>query len=116
MLRRTGRGATDNPVNRFEKIHIEPDADWNPEEVGGRPQGPRRCLEVLAEFRNPVFIITKNRLVTRDIDLLSELARHNAAAVWLSITTLDAVLRKLMEPRTSPPLARLAAIHELAQA
>ncbi len=50
----------------------------------------RRCLEVLVEFRNPVFIITKNRLVTRDIDLLSELARHQAAAVWLSITTLDA--------------------------
>ena len=181
-------------MNRFEKIQLEPDADWNPDEDGGRPQGPRtqffkdhsqtviarndspdvgftaslnpyrgcehgciycyarptheflgfsagldfeskimvkedapellraelmspkwqpqvifmsgvtdcyqpveaklkltrRCLEVLVEFRNPVFIITKNRLVTRDIDLLSELARHQAAAVWLSITTLDA--------------------------
>jgi len=215
------RGAADNPANRFEKIHLEPDTDWNPDdEYGGRPQEPRtrffedqsqtiiarndspdvgftaslnpyrgcehgciycyarptheflgfsagldfeskimikadapellrkelispkwqpqvifmsgvtdcyqpvesrlkltrRCLEVLAEFRNPVFIITKNRLVTRDIDLLSELARHNAAAVWLSITTLDAGLRKVMEPRTSPPMARLAAIHELAQA
>jgi len=76
----------------------------------------RRCLEVLVEFRNPDFIITKNRLVTRDIDLLSELAQHNAAAVWLSITTLDAELRKVMEPRTAPPAARLAAIHELAQA
>ena len=71
---------------------------------------------MLAEFRNPVFIITKNRLVTRDIDLLSELARHQAAAVWLSITTLDPELRKVMEPRTSPPSARLAAIRELAQA
>ncbi len=76
----------------------------------------RRCLEVLAEFRNPVFIITKNRLVTRDIDLLSELARLQAAEVWLSITTLDPELRKVMEPRTSPPAARLAAIRELAQA
>lgn len=76
----------------------------------------RRCLEVLVEFRNPVFIITKNRLVTRDIDLLSELARHQAAAVWLSITTLDSELRKVMEPRTAPPAARLAAIRELAQA
>jgi DNA repair photolyase len=215
------RGATENPVNRFEKIQIEPDADWNPdEEDGGRPQGPRteffkdhsqtiiarndspdvgftaslnpyrgcehgciycyarptheflgfsagldfeskimikedapellraelmspkwqpqvifmsgvtdcyqpveaklkltrRCLEVLAEFRNPVFIITKNRLVTRDIDLLGELARHNAAEVWLSITTLDPELRKVMEPRTSPPAARLAAIRELTRA
>jgi len=76
----------------------------------------RRCLEVLVEFRNPVFIVTKNRLVTRDIDLLAELARHRAAAVWLSITTLDASLRAIMEPRTSPPAARLAAIGELAQA
>jgi DNA repair photolyase len=214
------RGAADNPPNRFEKIHLEPDADWNPEAdgEGGRPPGPRtqfyrdhsqtvisrqdspdisfkaslnpyrgcehgciycyarptheylgfsagldfeskimvkedaperlrqelssvkwspqviflsgvtdcyqpverklkltrRCLEVLAEFRNPVFIVTKNHLVTRDLDLLSELARHRAVSVWLSITTLDAELRKVMEPRTSPPSARLAAIRELA--
>jgi DNA repair photolyase len=71
---------------------------------------------VLVEFRNPVFIITKNRLVTRDIDLLSELVRHQAAAVWLSITTLNSELRKVMEPRTAPLAARLAAIRELAQA
>lgn len=76
----------------------------------------RRCLEILAEFRNPVFIITKNRLVTRDIDLLSELAKHHAVAVWLSITTLDPEMRKIMEPRTSPPAARLAALGELAHA
>ena len=76
----------------------------------------RRCIEVLAEFRNPVFVITKNHLVTRDIDLFSELAPYNAAAVWLSITTLDTELRKVMEPRTSPPSARLAAIRELAKA
>lgn len=216
------RGAADNPPNRFEKIHFEPDADWNPEEDtdGGCPQGPRtqffkdysqtvishtespdvgfmaslnpyrgcehgciycyarpfheylgfsagldfeskimvkedapellrkelslpkwqpqvifmsgvtdcyqpverklkltrRCLEVLAEFRNPVFIITKNHLVTRDIDVLSELARHNAVSVWLSITTLDPEMRKVMEPRTSPPMARLAALRELSRA
>jgi len=215
------RGAGENPPNRFEKIHLEPDTDWNPEEDdGGRPQGPRtqffkdqsqtiiarndspdvgfqtslnpyrgcehgciycyarptheylgfsagldfesrimvkenapellraeltspkwkpqvifmsgvtdcyqpvegrlkltrRCLEVLAEFRNPVFLITKNHLVTRDIDVLSELARHQAAEVWLSITTLDNELRKIMEPRTSPPAARLAAVRELAAA
>src|SRR5262249_20381462 len=52
----------------------------------------RRCLEVLAEFRNPVGIVTKNRLVARDVDLLQELARHDAAAVFLSVTTLDAAL------------------------
>ncbi|HEX5398419.1 MAG TPA: PA0069 family radical SAM protein [Verrucomicrobiae bacterium] len=76
----------------------------------------RRCLEVLAEFRNPVFIVTKNHLVTRDIDLLSELARHQAVGVFLSITTLESELRQIMEPRTSPPAARLAALRELASA
>jgi len=216
------RGAADNPPNRFEKIHLEPDEDWNPEadEDGGRPPGPRtqffkdhsqtvisrtdspdvgfmaslnpyrgcehgciycyarpfheylgfsagldfeskimvkedapellrkelsspkwqpqvifmsgvtdcyqpverklkltrRCLEVLAEFRNPVFIITKNQLVTRDIDVLSELARHQAVSVWMSITTLDPEIRRVMEPRTSPPAARLAALRELSKA
>ena len=210
------RGAAENPPNRFEKIHLERDEDWNPEEdplprtqflkdasktiiayndspdIGfeasvnpyrgcehgciycyARPfheylgfssgldfeskimvkenapkllreelSSPkwkpqviamsgvtdcyqpierklkltRGCLEVLAEFRNPVGIITKNFLVTRDIDFLSELARHNAVAVYISITTLDSELRKVMEPRTSPPAARLEAIRRLAQA
>ena len=71
---------------------------------------------MLAEFRNPVFIVTKNHLVTRDIDLLAELARHHAVSVWLSISTLDSGLRKIMEPRTSPPAARLAALRELSAA
>jgi DNA repair photolyase len=214
------RGAAANPPNRFENIILEPDADWHPDDDGGRPQGPRtqffkdhsrtviarndspdvgfraslnpyrgcehgciycyarptheflgfsagldfeskimvkedapellrqelsspkwqpqvvflsgvtdcyqpverklkltrRCLEVLAEFRNPVFIVTKNQLVTRDLDLLSELARHHAVAVWLSITTLDAELRNIMEPRTSPPSARLDAIQKMSAA
>jgi DNA repair photolyase len=76
----------------------------------------RRCLEVLAEFRNPVAIVTKNHLVTRDIDLLSELAQHHAAVVAISLTTLDDDLRRVMEPRTSRPIRRLAAIEALARA
>jgi DNA repair photolyase len=76
----------------------------------------RRCLEVLVEFRNPVLVITKNHLVTRDADLLAELARHRAAAVVLSITTLDADLARHLEPRTSTPARRLAAIEALAKA
>ena len=76
----------------------------------------RRCLEVLTEFRNPVTIVTKNHLVTRDIDLLSELARHDAAVVAVSLTTLDDDLRRVMEPRTSRPVRRLAAIEALARA
>jgi len=215
------RGARENPGNRFEKIHLEPDEDWNPEDDnGGRPQGSktqflvdhsktaiayndgpdigfnaslnpyrgcehgciycyarptheylgfssgvdfetkimvkerapellraelsspkwkpqiivmsgvtdcyqpverklkltRRCLEVLAEFRNPIAIITKNFLVTRDIDVLSELAKYNCASVCLSVTTLDTKLRNVMEPRTSPPQARLNAIRKLSEA
>lgn len=76
----------------------------------------RRCLAVLAEFRNPVAIITKNHLVTRDIDILRELAQHNAAAVSVSITTLDEKLARVMEPRTSTPQLRLNAIEQLAAA
>src|SRR5258707_6770001 len=210
------RGAAGNPANRFEKIHLEPDADWDPEEeplptthflrdhtatiiarndspdigfeasvnpyrgcehgciycyarptheflgfsagldfetrimvkerapellreelaspkwkpqvialsgvtdcyqpVERRMKLTRGCLEVLAEFRNPAAIITKNSLVTRDVDLLSELARHQAAAVFISLTTLDSELRKTMEPRTSPPTARLRTIEALSQA
>jgi DNA repair photolyase len=76
----------------------------------------RRCLAVLAEFRNPVGLITKNALVTRDIDLLQELAAHNAAAVFLSITTLDAELARKMEPRASHPRDRLEAVERLSAA
>lgn len=210
------RGAAGNPANRFEKIQLEPDADWNPEEdplprtvflkdhsntiityndspdVGfeasvnpyrgcehgciycyarptheylgfssgldfetrimvkerasellrnelsspkWKPQTiaisgvtdcyqpverklklTRGCLEVLAEFRNPVGIVTKNHLITRDVDVLGELARHRAAAVFISVTTLDTDLRKVMEPRTSPPASRLATIEALSRA
>ncbi len=76
----------------------------------------RGCLEVLAEFRNPVGIVTKNFLVTRDIDVLSELAKYRAVSVFISITTLDTELRKIMEPRTTPPAARLEAVRRLAEA
>lgn len=73
----------------------------------------RSCLEVIAKFRNPVGILTKNRLVTRDIDILSELARYQAAVVNLSVTTLDPELQRILEPRTSAPGARLEAIAQL---
>ena len=84
--------------------------------IESRLQITRRCLEVLAEFRNPVGIVTKNHLVTRDIDILKELARFNATAVCVSVTTLDPKLAHVMEPRTSPPERRLKAIEELAAA
>jgi len=76
----------------------------------------RRCLEVLLEFRNPVVIITKNHLVTRDVDLLAELAKFDCIAVTLSVTTLDPKLASLLEPRASRPARRLDAIAKLADA
>ncbi len=76
----------------------------------------RGCLEVLAKFRNPVAIITKNRLVTRDLDLLGELSEQHAAAVNISVTSLDSNLQRLLEPRTSSPSARLEAIAKLRSA
>ena len=206
-LKAAHRGAPENPANRFENIHLEPDEEWNPEEdhlprtqlfvdhtvniltendspdIGfryglnpyrgcehgciycyARPtheylgfsagldfeskimvktnapellreklSSPkwqpelivmsgntdcyqpierklkltRGCLAVFAEFLNPVGIITKNALVARDIDLLSVLARHHAVHVTISLTSLDPKIRSVMEPRTSPPAARL---------
>ena len=76
----------------------------------------RRCLEVLAEFRNPVQVVTKSRLVARDADLLADLARDGCAAVLLSVTTLDPAVHRAMEPRTPRPALRLAAIEALARA
>jgi DNA repair photolyase len=211
-----GRGAASNPANRFEEIHFERDAEWNPEEdaaprtiflrdssetainynkspdlgfgasinpyrgcehgcvycfarptheylgfsagldfeskimvkenlpellrkeLSARRWKPqviamsgvtdcyqpierklkltRRCLEVLAEFRNPVCIITKNFLVTRDVDLYSQLAKHHAAVVNISVTTLDEKLTPKLEPRASLPRHRLAAVKLLSDA
>jgi DNA repair photolyase len=76
----------------------------------------RGCLEVLAKFRNPVAIITKNRLVTRDTDLFRELANYNAVGVNISVTSLDPKLQRVLEPRTSSPQARLDAISQLRDA
>jgi DNA repair photolyase len=75
----------------------------------------RRCLEVLAEFRNPVGIVTKNRLVTRDLDVLADLAQHKAVCVYVSLTTLKPELRRLMEPRTATPTGRLETMRALAE-
>ncbi len=76
----------------------------------------RRCLEVLAEFRNPVVIVTKSYLVSRDVDLLSELAQHRAVAVVLSITSLRTEIQRVMEPRAATPARRLGTIRVLANA
>ncbi len=76
----------------------------------------RGCLEVMLEARQPVSIVTKNALVTRDIDLLQPLAENQLVHVYLSINSLDNELARSMEPRTSTPVARLRAVSILADA
>ena len=73
----------------------------------------RGCLAVLAECRHPVVMITKNHLITRDMDHLGELARYQAAEAYISITSLNADLARKLEPRASAPKMRLEAIRAL---
>src|SRR5712675_2070581 len=76
----------------------------------------RQILRVLSDFNNPVGIVTKGHLVTRDIDILADMAKRNLAEVFLSVTTLDKNLARDMEPRASAPHRRLDAIKALADA
>jgi DNA repair photolyase len=76
----------------------------------------RRCLQVLLDFRNPCGIISKSHLVTRDIDVLKQLAALDLVAVYLSVTTLDEEVHRVMEPRAATPKRRLDAIRELSAA
>ncbi|MDE1171926.1 MAG: PA0069 family radical SAM protein [Verrucomicrobium sp.] len=76
----------------------------------------RACLEVFAEFRNPVGIVTKNFLVTRDLDVLSRMAADGVVSVMLSVTSLDPELSRRLEPRASSPARRLEAVRLLNEA
>jgi DNA repair photolyase len=76
----------------------------------------RSCLEVMAECRQAVGFITKNRLIMRDLDLISRLVEHNAVRAAVSVTSLDNALASAMEPRASAPQARLDAIRQLSAA
>ncbi|MFN8807360.1 MAG: PA0069 family radical SAM protein, partial [Bacteroidota bacterium] len=76
----------------------------------------RKMLKVLANYRHPVSIISKNSLVLRDLDLLQDLAFDNLVHVYISITTLDEELRRAMEPRTASSIKRLKTVEALAKA
>ncbi|HEX3983870.1 MAG TPA: PA0069 family radical SAM protein [Acidisoma sp.] len=76
----------------------------------------RQVLEVLRDFGHPVSIVTKSALVTRDVDILGEMAGRGLAQVFLSITTLDPTLARVMEPRASTPTLRLRAVSALREA
>ena len=76
----------------------------------------RAVLEVLERFNHPVSIVTKSAGVLRDVDILSRMARRKLARVYVSVTTLDPVLARKMEPRAASPARRLAAVAELTRA
>ncbi len=76
----------------------------------------RKILQVMLEFGNPVGVITKNALITRDVEVLRELAKKNLVSCTLSITSLDNDLAAALEPRTSRPQARLNAVRILSDA
>lgn len=76
----------------------------------------RSVLKVLLKYRNPVSIITKNALILRDQDLLTELAKKSLVHVYFSVTTLDEHLRSRLEPRTATAGKKLRAISELSMA
>ena len=76
----------------------------------------RAVMAVLLEARCPFVVVTKGTLVLRDLDLLQELARHQLVAVYVSLTTLDNATKRILEPRTGSPSARLKVIRTLTEA
>jgi DNA repair photolyase len=76
----------------------------------------RGILKVFARYRHPLGMITKNGLILRDLDLLRDLAQDNLVHVYISITTLDEDLRRVMEPRTASAIKRLKTVEALAKA
>jgi DNA repair photolyase len=87
---------------------------WQPLER--RERRTRAVLELLAETRHPVGVVTKGALITRDMDLLAPMASQGLAEVCVSITTLDADLARRLEPRAAAPHVRLEAIRALSAA
>jgi DNA repair photolyase len=87
---------------------------WQPLER--RMMVTRSILAVLAECRHPVSIVTKSTLILRDLDLLQDLARERLVSVMVSITSLDARIKRTLEPRAAAPQARLKVIEQLSAA
>lgn len=104
-----------NPKWQAVPIMISGNTDcYQPQER--KYQITRKMLKIMANYRHPVSMITKNGLVTRDIDLLKDLASDNLVQVYISITTLNEELRRKMEPRTASGLKRLNTVEQLAKA
>lgn len=115
-----------NAPQLLEKCFMQPDWQPVPISVSGntdcyqplerKMEITRNMLKVFARFRHPLGMITKNSLILRDIDLLKDLAQDNLVHVYISITTLDEELRRVMEPRTASATKRLQTVEQLAKA
>lgn len=87
---------------------------WQPLER--RMEVTRALLELLAECRHPVSIVTKSALIVRDLDILQDMARDQLVSVMVSITSLSSELKRTLEPRTASPQARLKVVEQLSAA
>jgi DNA repair photolyase len=115
-----------NAPDLIEKFIMNPRWEATPISVSGNTdcyqplekkfEITRGILKVFARYRHPVGMITKNSLILRDIDLLKDLAQDNLVHVYISITTLDENLRRVMEPRTASAIKRLQTVEALAKA
>ncbi len=115
-----------NAAQLLEKFITRPDWQAVPISVSGNTdcyqplerkyEITRSVLKVFARYRHPLGMITKNGLITRDIDLLSDLAKDNLVHVYISVTTLDEELRRIMEPRTASGMKRMKTVEALASA
>jgi len=101
----------------YQPARIQLGANTDPyQPIERKLQITREILKVLARYKHPVGITTKNALVTRDIDILAPMAAQRLAAVSVSVTTLDRKLARAMEPRASTPDRRIEAIRQLTAA
>lgn len=102
------------PAYRCETIALGTNTD--PYQPVEKDHGiTRSVLEVLSDCNHPVSIVTKSSLVTRDIDILADMAKRKLASVLISVTTLDRGLARVLEPRAPTPFRRLAAVEALAE-
>lgn len=110
----------------LEKFLMHPDWNAAPIMVSGNTdcyqplerklEITRKLLMTFAKYRHPVGMISKNSLITRDLDILTDLAKDNLVQVHISITTLNEDLRRVMEPRTASAKKRLLTVEALAKA
>ena len=104
-------------AKRYKVAPIAMGTNTDPYQPIEREHGiTRACLQVLSDADHPVAIVTKGTLIERDIDILSDMARRGLVRVGISVTTLDAALSRLMEPRVPGPKRRIEIIRRLAQA